>query len=218
MSGSVKSIRHHQSLPGRDEDSAHAQYLRLAEETTQTMQGDLFLSGGKLKATRVEVAGALLCGNELRSLGSLDLIVGAKQACNFDLHILGSLGTGTSDGGDIYITGASSCQICDGGKLIVDVECVNIRGNMEIGLGRLTVCDELHLFTCDDPPLNLNQTALLGADTCGFIAFSGWECNLESGDAPIWCSGSEGDYDLVGSIRIRVNGEIMFLKYYQPSP
>ena len=48
MSGSVKSIRHHQSLPGRDEDSAHAQYLRLAETATQGLAGDLDLNSNNI--------------------------------------------------------------------------------------------------------------------------------------------------------------------------
>jgi hypothetical protein len=37
----VKAIRHHSVLPGRGEDDAHTQYLRLTETAQQTMNGDL---------------------------------------------------------------------------------------------------------------------------------------------------------------------------------
>ncbi|MBW8036186.1 MAG: hypothetical protein FVQ79_11285 [Planctomycetes bacterium] len=185
MSGSVKSIRHHNVAAGRDTDDAHAQYLRLAETATQTMAGSLNLNNNNINNVLT------LQAKTISSSTNLELL-----AATMDICVTGLL--------DIDV---GALEVCVLGLLDIDAGYTNIHGSVYHD-------GELEITTCDDPPLSLVMTALTGESTEGFMWFEGEECVLAIADAPIWCCGSAGSYSLDGSLMIKVAGSKRYIRYY----
>ena len=232
----VKAIRHHSVLPGRGENDAHAQYLRLTETSVQTMQGSLTLpAAGSLKfdddlyLTRSSLIARnyafdiRTCILEMRDLS----IKTGKCAIGEDYY-----------GGDIYICAGPGADVdgnitlrsgCYGtimfhayqgdikayaelmelhaGSLFLDVDCVEVCGHID--------ADTLALSMSSTRLLELGLTASCVGLTCEpFVTFDGCLCSDGYACAPILNVGTFGDYTLCGGIHIMVNGNRRYLLFF----
>ena len=213
----VKAIRHHSVLPGRDENDAHAQYLRLTSTASQTMQGDLNLGSKKLTAGSLAIGNLDIINNKVFSrVGNLDLCV-CQDTCDDIIIRAGSCydrggniflyaGTGSVLCGDIYLTAGSAGLIeleAYDGNIRFSACGIELVGETEI-LATTRICSSvsyalLELEECYGSGAFINFHGVAG---CGF------DCSL-SGET----SGGSPD----GYIKIRVNGITRWLQFYAGS-
>ncbi len=213
----VKAIRHHSVLPGRGENDAHAQYLRLTETAEQTMQGDLNLGSNKLTAGSLAIGNLDVINNKVYSkVGNLQLCV-CQVTCD---DIIMRAGSCYDRGGNIYLYAGTDSVLC--GDIYLTAGCAGLieleayNGNIRFSACGIELDGDTEILATTRICSSASYALLELEESYGSGAFVNFEGVVGSDfDCSLSNETSGGSPD--GYLKIRVNGSTRWLQFYVDS-